>query len=86
MLDQAQALSLPPQMIRDTVGAYVTSTLPADPLAAAPYPWRIRPNLGVEAIAVTGPGVYSHLHELPDDVAQSATELDTGFVALKLQL
>ncbi|MEE2811019.1 MAG: 5'-nucleotidase C-terminal domain-containing protein [Pseudomonadota bacterium] len=86
MLDQAQALSLPPQMIRDTVGAYVTSTLAADPLAAAPYPWRIRPNLGVEAIAVTGPGVHSHLHELPDDVAQSATELDTGFVALKLQL
>jgi 2',3'-cyclic-nucleotide 2'-phosphodiesterase/3'-nucleotidase len=84
MLMDAPGLPLPPQMIRDVVGAYVASA--HDLSAVFPAPWRFSPDLGVDAIALTGPGARRHLHELPENVARSATELDTGFLALKLRL
>ncbi|NIZ14158.1 5'-nucleotidase C-terminal domain-containing protein [Phaeobacter sp. HF9A] len=86
MLRDAPTVPLRPRLIRDTVAAYVTGELPADPLASPPYPWRFVPNLGVEAIAVTGPGARGFLHELPTSVAQSVMMAADGFLSLRLTL
>ncbi|MCG7623986.1 5'-nucleotidase C-terminal domain-containing protein [Epibacterium sp. Ofav1-8] len=86
MLDGAASLPLARQLVREAVTAYVTGLLPEDPLSAAPYPWRFASGLGVEAVALTGPGARARLHELPPQVAQTARMLNSGFLALTLSL
>lgn len=86
MLGDAPTLQLAPMMIRDAVTAYVTGAVQKDPLATLPYPWQLRPDLGVQAVAITGPGARSFLYELPDHVAASATAMESGFLSLTLDL
>lgn len=86
MLESAALLALPPQMVREAVMAYVTGVLPRDPLAQLPYPWRFTRDLGIEAIALTGPGARPYLNELPRGLAQTAAPTDCGFLALHLNL
>lgn len=86
MLAEAPLLPLPPRLVREAVGDYVTGILPPDPIGQSPYPWHFTPHLGVEAVALSGPGARPHLHELPAAVAASATVAPSGFLALHLQL
>ena len=86
MLEGAPLLNLPPRLVREAVGDYVTGALLADPIAAAPYPWQFTPDLGVETLACSGPGARSFLHELPPEVAESAEMTESGFLSLRLSL
>ncbi|OIQ27033.1 MAG: bifunctional metallophosphatase/5'-nucleotidase [Alphaproteobacteria bacterium MedPE-SWcel] len=86
MLSNAPLVPLPPQMVREAIAAYVSGILPRDPLAAQPYPWRFSPDLGVEAIALTGPGARAFLHDLPEAIGASAEVTENGFLSLRLSL
>ncbi len=86
MLERARPLALPPHLVRDVITRYIEGSLPPDPLTQFPYPWRFRPDLGVEALALTGPGARPFLKELPSDLATHTTVSDEGFLALHLSL
>ncbi|TNJ47572.1 5'-nucleotidase C-terminal domain-containing protein [Phaeobacter sp. B1627] len=86
MLSNAPLVPIPPQMVREAIAAYVSGNLPRDPLAAQPYPWRFSPDLGVEAIALTGPGARAFLHDLPEAIGASAEVTENGFLSLRLSL
>jgi len=86
MLDGAQKVPLARMMVRDAVTRYVTGDLPPDPLATQPYPWRFAHDLGIETVAITGPGARAFLHELPDETAGSLRMTASGFLSLTLKL
>ncbi|MBY6140800.1 5'-nucleotidase C-terminal domain-containing protein [Leisingera daeponensis] len=86
MLEEAAELALPPVRIRKTIRDYIAGRLPPEPLAQAPYPWRLAPVPGTRAVAVTGPGAARHLQELPAGMATPRGFSSSGFWELDLQL
>ncbi|WP_241479021.1 5'-nucleotidase C-terminal domain-containing protein [Leisingera sp. ANG-M1] len=86
MLREAEQLPLPPMRIRGAVRDYIAGRLPADPLAEAPYPWRLAPLPGTRAVAVTGPGAAGFLEELPAGLVELRGLNSGGFLHLDLKL
>ncbi|WP_260003001.1 5'-nucleotidase C-terminal domain-containing protein [Leisingera caerulea] len=86
MLREADELPLAPMRIRQAVRDYIAGQLPADPLAEAPYPWRLAPMPGTSAVAVTGPGAAAHLDELPAGLAEPRGFSSGGFWQIELHL
>lgn len=86
MLQGSEELQLPPLRIRDTVRDYIAGQLRADPMATAPYPWRLASMPGTCAVAVTGPGALRHLAELPQGLARPRGIDAGGFWELELRL
>ncbi|MGR3760580.1 5'-nucleotidase C-terminal domain-containing protein [Roseobacteraceae bacterium NS-SX3] len=86
MVQRALQLPLPAMRIRDSIRNYLSGRLPADPLDAGPYPWRLSPLPGTRAIALTGPGARAHLGELPGGLAAAGRITPEGFLPLELAL
>ncbi|MDA7419793.1 5'-nucleotidase C-terminal domain-containing protein [Tritonibacter multivorans] len=86
MLKSATPVELPPISVRDALQSYIQGQLPQDPLADLPYPWRFAKDLGVSALALTGPGARAHLDDLPAGVRLQEDLTPRGFLALELDL
>ena len=86
MLRSATAVEIQPMAVRDALRSYIQGQLPRDPLADLPYPWRFAEDLGVSALALTGPGARAHLHDLPEGVRLQENLTPRGFLALELEL
>ncbi|MFW8595446.1 5'-nucleotidase C-terminal domain-containing protein [Cribrihabitans neustonicus] len=86
VLREAAQLPLPPLRIRDAIQSYIGGHLPCEPLARAPYPWRLAALPGTEAAAYTGPGAEKYLGELPPGRAGLRGYTGQGFLELALKL
>ncbi|MCB4456652.1 5'-nucleotidase C-terminal domain-containing protein [Leisingera sp. McT4-56] len=86
MLQAAEEQPVPPVRIRQAIRDYIAGRLPPEPLAEAPYPWRLAPVPGASAVAVTGPGAAEHMEELPAGLATPRGFSSSGFWELELQL
>lgn len=86
MVQQAAHLSLPRRPIQHILYDYLNGSLPADPLASAPPPWRFANLPGTEVLAFTSPTARQHLHELADlNLAPGEITAD-GFLKLHIPL
>jgi len=86
MVPQARHLSLPIRSIQDIIYDYLNGTLAADPLAAAPPPWRLASQLGAQVLAYTGPAARPYLDELSHlNLAEPKVTSD-GFLLLQIPL
>lgn len=86
MLKDAVSVELPAISVRDALRNYIQGSLPRDPIADAPYPWRFKSDLGITALALTGPRARAHLHELPANAKLQDDLTPRGFLAVELKL
>jgi 2',3'-cyclic-nucleotide 2'-phosphodiesterase/3'-nucleotidase len=86
MVPQARQLPLPLLSIQDIIYDYLNGTLPTDPLAAAPPPWRLASLPGTQVIAYTGPGALAYLDELSHLDLDPPILTSDGFLQIKIPL
>ncbi|MEP2717970.1 5'-nucleotidase C-terminal domain-containing protein [Pseudophaeobacter sp.] len=86
MVQSAEQLHMPAIKVRDAICDYVSGRLPPDPLADAPYPWRLAKLAGTKASVFTGPVARNYLDELSEAQVEDQGVTPNGFLKLRLSL